>query len=154
MSKSAISKIAFVLVGCILVVFAASLALSWRQNKRAQMRATALPVTIKQAQSVMRAIERYNREQGTPPQSLSVLVPKYIQQLPDAGPAAKNGWRYETGDRYEEGGWALSIRVRDEYSPNIMGFGDTFVFHPSGKYPNAAYGGGFMPFGKWGYYVE
>ena len=54
------------------------------------------------------------------------------------------------------GGWELYIKVRDEYSPNFLGFGDTFVFHPNGEYSHEAYGGILMTFdnGEWGYYVE
>lgn len=154
MSKPAVPRVACVIAVFALAAFIVSLALSWRQNKRAQMRAAVLPVTIKQAQPIIRAIKRYSKERRALPQSLFVLMPKYIGQIPDAGPAAKNGWHYQVNTGVESGGWALSIKVRDEYSPNIVGFGDTFVFHPSGRYPDWAYGGGLIPFDKWGYYVE
>ena len=154
MFKSTVSQTTLVVLVLVLAGFAASFALSQRQNRREQMRATALPVTIKQAQPIIRAIERYATENSAPPKSLSSLVPKYIQQISAAGPAAKDGWHYQANSDWQSGGWSLSIKVRDEYSPNVMGFGDTFVFHPSGKYPNTAYGGGLIPFNKWGCYVE
>ena len=131
------------------------LALSWQQSKRAQMRARDLPKTIQQLQPLIRAIERYEQDHGKPPTSTVQLAPKYLQQLPYAGPVAKGGWTYGLSDPKKTGGWTLSVRVRDEYSPNLfMGFGDTFVFQPNGKYPQSAHGGKLLPFGKWGYYVE
>jgi hypothetical protein len=156
--KSAIQKIAFGVIGIVLFGGAASFgvrsAFSWQQSKRQQMRATDLPITIRQAQPIIRAIGQYRKEHHALPQSLSALVPKYLRQLPNAGPAARDGWRYQPGTKQSAGEWALSIRVRDEYSPNLAGFGDTFAFHPSGRYPRVAYGGGLVPFGKWGYYIE
>jgi hypothetical protein len=154
MPKSALSQIAVVVLVLLLGVFAASFALSQRQNKREQMRATALPVTIKQAQPIIRAIKRYRREKRTFPPSLRALVPTYIGQIPAAGPVAKDGWHYRVTPDWQSGGWSLGVRVRDEYSPNIVGFGDTFVFHPSSTYPNLAYGGALIPLDRWGYYVE
>jgi hypothetical protein len=154
MFKTAASQKGLVALVLVLAGFAASFAFSQRQHRREQMRAAALPVTIKQAQPIIRAIERYRAANGTLPKSLFILVPKYIQQIPAPGPAAKAGWHYKVNAGWQSGGWSLSIKVRDEYSPNAIGFGDTFVYHPSGKYPNVAYGGGLMPFGQWGYYVE
>jgi hypothetical protein len=154
MLKSAASQIAVVLLVLVLAGSAASFALAQRQKRREQMRVTALPITVKQAQPLIGAIERYRKENSALPKSLSILAPKYIRQIPSAGPAAKGGWHYQVTTDWQSGGWSLSIKVRDEYSPNVMGFGDTFVFHPSGKYPDAAYGGGLRIFGKWGYYVE
>jgi len=161
MFKSANAKIACVIVAVVwAIVIGGIVVLKWQRHKRDRLRAVALPITIRQAQPIIRAINRYQAERGAPPTSLSALTPKYLRQLPAPGPVSKKGWHYELspgvgGRASAAGGWALYVRVRDEYSPNIIGgFGDVFVFHPSGKYPDKAYGGMLVPFDDWGYYVE
>lgn len=140
-----------ILVLCIAAVPAG---IWWRKRHRENMRATALPITISRSIPIIEAIRTFQRKTGKLPETLDALVPTYLARLPDAGPAAKDGWRFDVDDYGNSGGWALYIRVRDEYSPNIMGFGDTFVYHPSGQYPIAGYGGMLVRFGGWGYYVE
>ena len=82
-------------------------------------------------------------------------MPRYLKSLPPPGPVADGNWNYATsGGRVPEK-WRLWVEVRDEYSPNVlMGFGDAFVFHPSGKYLRSDYGGILSRVGAWGYYVE
>ena len=50
--------------------------------------------------------------------------------------------------------WALFVRVNREYAPNRWSFGDTFAYHPGGRYPREAYGGILERVGRWGYYHE
>ena len=155
-------------IGLFCILFALPLLyIPWRRNHREQMRARDLPITIKNAEPIIMAIKRYEKEKGKPPPSLESLIPYYIERIPDAGPVAKNGWHYQTDedttkqkagatvsvDKIAEG-WALFVWVRDEFSPNVWGFGDVFVYHPSGKYANQDYGGGLVPFRNWGYYIE
>jgi hypothetical protein len=128
--------------------------ISLHQCHRESMRAEALPITMAQAAPIIEAIERYCKEHDTPPPDLNVLIPHYLRQLPEAGPIAEDGWHYSPQTYEDSGGWTLLVRVRDEYSPNLVGFGDSFVYHSSGNYPRGAYGGMLMPFGRWGYYVE
>ena len=154
--KSLFSEILLVLGILTLIIVFAFGAWHWRQYKRDRMRHNALPVTMKNGQQLERVIKIYNREHGSPPEKLSLLLPKYIQRIPDAGAAAKDGWHYKIHPDGKFGGWELFIKVRDAYSPNFLGFGDAFVFHPNGEYSQKAYGGVLMTFadGKWGYYVE
>lgn len=147
-------SVALFAVGCLLSLFFCASALSLRQNKRARLRAADLPVTVKNAEPIIAGITRYTREKGKPPPTLAAIVPRYVAKLTNPGPAAKGGWDYYPRAHSASTGWALAIRVRDEYSPNILGFGDTFVYHSSGQYDPAAYGGGLRRFGRWGYYVE
>lgn len=128
--------------------------LAGRQGHRARMRARALPVTMQRAIPVIRAIERYTGDRGAPPAGLPALVPEYLAGLPPPGPVAEGGWRYERTGNGVAGGWTLYVTVRDEYSPNLLGFGDRFVYHPSNRYPRSGYGGILVRFGRWGYYVE
>lgn len=129
-----------------------------RNANRQAMRDAELPVTIKQAAPIVAAIERYVQDHGKPPDTLNSLIPEYLSQLPDAGPVAEDGWHYSTDVDGDAGGWTLLIWVRDDYSPNIVGFGDRFVFRPSGNYPQSGYEGVLLPSSSssegWGYYVE
>lgn len=154
--KSIFYEIVFVLGILAIIIVLAFIAWHWRQYNRDQMRHSAFPVTMTNGQQLARAIKSYDREHGSPPEKLSLLLSKYIQQIPDAGAAAKDGWHYQIHTDGQFGGWELFIKVRDEYSPNFLGFGDTFVFHPNGEYARKAYGGVLMTFdnGEWGYYVE
>lgn len=133
----------------------------WQQRHREQMRSVVLPVTMRQAEPIVTAIHHYVQQHHVPPSTLEALVPRYLTRLPDAGPAALDGWHYtvtspEITAHWAVGDWTLSVQVRQQYSPNIVfGFGDTFVLHSSGQYPQTGYGGGlWKQIGKWGYYVE
>jgi hypothetical protein len=137
-----------ILVACIVVY------LVWRDATREALRARDLPVTVTRAAPIIAAIKRFERDHRKPPATLQALIPRYLNRLPGPGPVAEKGWNYEAGDPGDSGGWSLSVDVRDKYSPNIFGFGDTFVYRPSEEYPNLGYGGGLRKFGRWGYYVE
>ena len=151
---STLKTIAVVLVALILCIAGFLGYIQWRYAHRERMRSEALPVTVSQAAPVIEAILQYSRDHGAPPPSLEAVVPRYLKQLPDAGPIAENGWHYTMEEDADAGGWSLLVWVRDEYSPNVLGFGDRFVFRPSGKYPKYAYGGVLVLFGRWGYYIE
>jgi hypothetical protein len=158
MPKSKRSRIFYGVAVCGFVVVAAivscNLKFKWRDDGRARLRAKDLPITIQQAQPIIGAIVRFEKDHGNPPPDLNSLVPKYVDRLPNPGPVARDQWAYSQEGGYEGKEWSLYVAVRDEYSPNVFGFGDMFVFHPSGKYEKYAYGGVLMRFGKWGYYVE
>lgn len=127
----------------------------WQRAQRAAMRARDLPVTVRASAPIIAAIERHARERGTPPESLQVLVPRYLKSVPPPGPVADSGWMYAVDGGRTHENWRLWVEVRDEYSPNIlMGFGDAFVFHPSGQYLRSDYRGILVRVGAWGYYVE
>jgi hypothetical protein len=126
-----------------------------RAHHAAQLRARDLPITLRQAQPLLDAIQAYRHDHSQPPAALSDLLPHYLPSIPSPGPAADGGWHYERTERSDCGGWFLAIRVRDEYSPQPVGFGDTFVYHPSHRYPDAAHGGGLtQQLQGWAYYLE
>lgn len=123
------------------------------RSQRQAARNAALTATVAAAGPLITAIEAHRAKTGAPPPSLAALVPGYLASVPGAGPAAKGGWQYEVDPATRE--WSLRIEVRGELSPNLwLGFGDTFEYRSSGKYPREAYGGILMSYGKWGYYVE
>ncbi len=120
-----------------------------------QSRSAALLTTMRHAAPLIKAIEQYTADHGEPPSDLDHLLPRYLSSLPDAGPLAKDGWRYSAGESAPEGAeWSLWVVVRHEYSPRLWSFGDVFAYHPTGEYPRAAYGGILDRAGRWGYYYE
>jgi hypothetical protein len=48
----------------------------------------------------------------------------------------------------------LFVEVRDEFSPNVLGFGDRFVFIPATNTLGRITAAFLERFGRWGYYVE
>jgi hypothetical protein len=125
-----------------------------RQRHRADLRSRDVPITTARAGPLIAAIDRYRERNGRPPADLQALVPSYIPRIPDPGPLAIDGWHYRPGNDEGSGGWALWVFVREEYSPNVWGFGDALVYHPSGQYPRAAYRGIRAWVDEWAYYVE
>ena len=165
--RKAVSCIIGFTCGCITLLLFGLWWSNQRRSQWAELRARDLPITIKKAELIIMAINRYKKDKKKCPSSLNDLVPRYIERLPDAGAIAKNGWHYRTDKDIakqtsgvtvsvdeQAGGWVLFVWVRDEYSPNAFGFGDAFVFHPSGQYPQHGYGGMLVPFRNWGYYIE
>jgi hypothetical protein len=147
-----------VLIGSVLglvVLYGAVRYSVYRHHTRVErVRPPALRETMQRARPIIGAIHAYTKKHGRPPDQLDALVPTYLRRLPDTGRLASNGWEYTTDGRREAGAWSLFVEVRDEFSPNVRGFGDRFVFHPSGKYAHSDYGGILERFGRWGYYVE
>ena len=147
-----IAQIALILMFAAVILYVSYL--KQMQLTRNRARANELPLTEQRAVPVIEAIQGYIRQHGKPPPSLEALLPTFLKSLPYAGTIAKNGWHYTTNEDKQAGGWSLLVWVRNEYSPNINGFGDRFVYRPSGQYPPKGYGGILMPVDKWGYYVE
>jgi len=129
---------------------------AWVQHLKAEhIRPAAMQETVVRAQPILRAISDYQKATGHPPETIEALVPTYLNRIPDAGPMAEHGWRFETERRSEAGGWALYVRVRREYSSRYWGLGDTFVFHPNGRYARYDYSGVLVDrVGRWAYYYE
>ena len=65
------------------------------------------------SQTLIRAIENYERDHSGPPQSLNDLVPDYIPAVPCTGMAAYPEYRYHTGDmakqQYAGNSWVLTV---------------------------------------------
>lgn len=144
---------------CVAFIIGGVVCMHLRSYSRQRMQDEALSETMRQSAPIVAAIQRFIMDHGEPPDTLDDLNPNYLRQLPYAGPFAENGWHYYSTDVDENaGGWSLLVSVREEYSPNVFGSGDRFVFHPSGNYPREGYGGMLLSTPsagrKWGYYVE
>ncbi len=142
------------LAGCIACILSIPLVFAARQKHRNAMREKAMAVTMKQAEPLIEAINRYRKDHGKPPVSLHALIPRYLTIIPEPGALALNGWHYRANEDAAPGDWEMFVCVRGEYSPNTLGFGDRFVFLPDGNYPRLGYGGVLERVGKWGYYIE
>lgn len=92
------------------------------------------------------AILDYEVEHSSPPSTLSALVPRYIDQIPETGFATTPHFDYHV---YGEGGreprWELSLH-RSEL-PNA----DALVFWPGGNYPGKISEGTIEKLGQWAY---
>ncbi len=119
---------------------------SLRRTHYEQKRQGGMREVVANAQPVIAAIRTYEKQHSKPPESLEALK----QPFSSPGMMAKRGWRYTLLDKDR---WALSVSVKNDYTPNI-GFGDTFVYRSNGQYERAAYGGILERFGEWGYYWE
>lgn len=141
---------------CMLVpVLAFSVPAYLHRARVRQVRPAGLQATTRQAAPLIRAVERYAADHGSPPPELNRLVPRYLPRIPEPGPMAQGGWRYSVGEDARGGArWSLWISVRREYSPQFWGFRDVFAYHPTGEYPREAYGGVLEQIGRWGYYYE
>jgi hypothetical protein len=141
------------LVGSPLLFVGLFVFLGARRDAIGEARRPVLLATMHRAEPVIAAIGAYTKRHGKPPADLDRLVPGHLPCLPEPGPLAKGGWRYEVGKRPVAGGWSLYVMVSREYS-DPTGFGDVFAYHPSGRYEGSAYGGGLERVGAWGYYHE
>jgi hypothetical protein len=156
------------LPACLVVnaVLGIGLGAAWWRQRRVKAawaaRQTELRATQANAGALLRAIQRYESEHARPPATLTELVPGYLPRLPDPGPVARNGWSYRVGARPDpewepppDQPWSLGVQVRSGFCPACgFSFGDYFAYHPTGRYPRAAYGGILERIGGWGYYHE
>jgi hypothetical protein len=96
---------------------------------------------------VVAAIERYERQEGRPPDALSDLVPFYLEAIPETGIAAYPAYEYEHGERARStygDRWSLAV-------PMTAGSFDVFYYVPSRIYPSR---GSVDRVGDWAYVHE
>lgn len=132
------------------------------------IKAPALLETIKSAESIILAIENYERKNGHPPKILDDLIPEFINSVPKPDGPAEGLWEYWTDDNEHygkwhnqpksasAGSWAIGIAVKKDFKVmSFKSFGDYFVYHPSKKHSDSGYGGKLV-YEKdgWGYYSE
>ncbi len=105
------------------------------------------------SQTLIRAIENYERDHSGPPQSLNDLVPDYIPAVPCTGMAAYPEYRYHTGDmakqQYAGNSWVLTV-----FTPSGFLNFDMMLYFPNQNYPHHGYGGSLEPVGDWAYVHE
>lgn len=99
------------------------------------------------ARPLLAAIEAYQKQHGSPPCNLDVLVPKYLPKIPDTGMAAYPNFNYTTEDEVDP--WRLEVQC----SLGLLNW-DVCFYRPSKKYSSYEYGGGVEPIGDWRYVHE
>jgi hypothetical protein len=124
---------------------------AWKNERLPELRRT-----IRDAAPIIAAIRKHEKDHGKPPEKLQELVPRYLSAVPRPGEIARSiNWDYESENPLHGERWQLGVPVRRDFCPRCgYSFGDMFVYHPSGKYPRAAYGGILEKVDDWGYYHE
>jgi len=105
------------------------------------------------SQPLIAAIEKYERDQGAPPERLATLVPDYLPALPGTGMRACSEYQYVTGphtrEEYAGNPWVLQV------IPPVFGVGfDEVLYFPRQNYPQRGYGGSLERIGDWAYVHE
>lgn len=101
------------------------------------------------AKPLVEAIARHQEETGTFPDKVQDLVPRWLDRVPRP-PGGRPIELIQKPD--DEFGQPWRIRIDAGKTPGS--FGDWFVFHPTGDYPQSGYGGLLVRMGDWGYYYE
>jgi hypothetical protein len=96
-------------------------------------------VTIR-AQTVVDAIELYEKRNGFPPFTLNDLVPHYLSHIPSTGMGGFPQFFYSNGkDLYHKNGWLLAVHV------GVIPFDwQALEYRPGYEYPEWA-----PRYGKW-----
>jgi hypothetical protein len=78
----------------------------------AKVRDKAFYEFVERSEVLIQAIEKYEHENGEPPENLQALVPKYLQNIPATGMGGFPEFHYtKGGHRYYQGRWILSVPV-------------------------------------------
>ena len=105
------------------------------------------------SQSLINAINAYERDHSAPPGSLDDLVPDYLPAVPSTGMMAYPEYQYYTDDEakehYADNPWALSV-----FTPGGGINFDMMLYFPNQNYPDRGYGGGLERVGDWAYVHE
>lgn len=108
-------------------------------------RMAAIATCAENAKPLIAAIDRYMSDHGKAPAELRDLVPVYLHRIPGTGWSRYPRWDYgmANGEPYE-------LVVNCSY---LLSF-DSFVYWPSGNYPEHFYGGSAERIGAWAYVYE
>jgi hypothetical protein len=140
--RSEAVRIAIVALGLVLL-FVPAMAASW------QLRNLGFHLAAARAEPLIAAIERYTADHGGPPESLDLVVPTYLSELPKRVPDLQ----LVTGERArrEFGGndWALYAVV----STGLLNW-DEFIYYPNQQYPDSGHGNGISRIDRWAYVHE
>lgn len=111
------------------------------------MNSYAKQVAIENATPLIEAIDKYNADTGYYPDSLEIVVPKYLERIPNDGIHGIGGYFYEKLDDNFEIGFTQNV---------IMNFNfDVVTYNPKGEHK----GEGEMPelhetgYDNWKYYT-
>jgi len=106
------------------------------------------------AAPIVIGIDLFAKEQGRPPLVLEEMIPDYLDEVPNTGLRGCPDFAYEVlddsvSDTAEAGGWELRVLC-----PAGMLNWDTYLYWPSGAYPERAHGGWVERIDSWAYVHE
>lgn len=117
------------------------------------IRMNGMHAFAQRSKPLIAAIRQYEKDNATPPPSLSALVPKYLPAVPSTGMMAYPEYHYKTGGTtstvYGGNQWVLVV---DTPSGGINF--DEMLYFPNQVYPKQGYGGSLEPIGDWAYVHE
>ncbi len=113
------------------------------------LRSYGFLLASRRAEPVVSAIERYEKEHGAAPVSVSVLIPTHLAALPRGLPPLDIVSGTEAPKRFAGNRWVLTAQV----STGIINW-DQFMYFPNGNYPEVGYGGWVERIGHWAYVHE
>lgn len=114
-----------------------------------ELRMHAFELAAGRAAPLVAAIEAYEQQHGAPPERLSLLVPSFLQSLPDRLPQIEIAVGDTARERYLGNSWALAAAV-----PRGFLNWDEFIYLPNQNYPSSGLGGTIEHLGAWGYVHE
>lgn len=111
------------------------------------LRMHGFALAAERAEPLIAAIQRHIADHGAPPSSLSVLVPRYLDVLPDGLPPL----RISSDPHATHSGkqWMLEAGC----SSGLLNW-DAFLYLPEQDYPSSGWGGRVQRIGKWAYVHE
>ena len=103
---------------------------------------------------LVEAVTSYVNGAGTPPDSLELLVPKYLPMVPETGMGAYPHYEIlkpRREDEFHGNNWVLIVRC----DKNPFAY-DSFIYHPNGNYPKhyMRFSGRVERLGDWAYVHE
>jgi hypothetical protein len=138
----------FLMLSLVLAISCAVGIIAGQKLRTAGMRSFA-----ERSQSLITAIEKYQRHHSAPPRSLHDLVPNYLPKMPSTGMMAYPQYHYYVGDeakqRYGSNPWVLSVPTPS----GGINF-DEMLYFPNQNYPEKGYGGWLEQVGEWAYVHE
>jgi len=117
------------------------------------VRMQGIAAFAERSQTLITAIEKYEREQGQPPEALSELVPDYLPAIPRTGMKAYPQYLYFSGDavrkRYAGNDWVLRV-----LTPTLVINLDQMFYFPQQNYADSRLAPSLERVGTWAYYHE
>lgn len=94
-----------------------------------ELRMYAFELAAERAVPLVSAIEAYERRHGVPPEQLSMLVPEFLEALPERLPPLKITVGSAASNQYHGNPWALTADV-----PRALLNWDIFIYLPNQNY--------------------
>jgi hypothetical protein len=105
--------------------------------------------SARHSEPVLSALRDYQRAVGKYPDSLEMLVPRYLPKVPFSGAFAYPELEYErNGADAASGGFELFISLQHGMSSDFL------LYWPSERYPNTLPAGPVVSLGHWAYVLD